>query len=66
MSLCVPSSGSKNKTRVLIKDTRNRSKVRLTNQDIEEGNTERAEIRMNENDGGLARHSSVCQKEIDW
>ena len=26
------------------------SKVRLTFQDIEEGNTERAEIRMNEND----------------
>ena len=42
------------------------SKVRLRKQDIEEGNTERAEQRMNENDGGLARHSTVCQQEIDW
>ena len=42
------------------------SKVRLTKRDIEEGNTVRAEQRMNENDGGLARHSTVCQQGIDW
>ena len=42
------------------------SKVRLTKKDMEEGNTERAEQRMNENDGGLARHSTVCQEGIDW
>ena len=37
-------------------------KVRLTNKDMEEGNVER----MNENDGGLARHSTVCKEGIDW
>ena len=30
------------------------------------GNTERAEQRMNENDGGLARHGIVYQQGIDW
>ena len=32
------------------------SRVRLMNNDIEEENTEKAEQRMNENGGGIARH----------
>ena len=42
------------------------SQVRLTKQDIEEGDKERTEHRMNKNDGGLARHSNVGQQGIDW
>jgi len=41
-------------------------KVRLTQEDIQAGNTERAAQRMNENDGGLARHSSECTQGINW
>ena len=41
-------------------------KVRLTHQDIENGNLERATERMNERDGGLAKHSTECEEEINW
>ena len=41
-------------------------KIRLTKQDIEAGNTERALKRMNEGDGGLAKHTSSCSQGIDW
>ena len=41
-------------------------KVRLTKQDIDAGNMESATSRMNTNDGGLAKHSSTCEKEIKW
>ena len=41
-------------------------RVRLTHQDIREGNLERAEKRMNEGCGGLARHSTECASEINW
>ena len=41
-------------------------KVRLTHQDIEDGNIERATERMNDRDGGLAKHSTECNQGIDW
>jgi hypothetical protein len=41
-------------------------KVRLTRRDIDNGNMENAEKRMNEGDGGLARHSTECPQGIDW
>ena len=41
-------------------------KVRLTKEDIRNGNTERANKRMNEGDGGLAKHASTCLHDIDW
>ena len=43
-----------------------RDKVRLTKQDLEAGNTDAAEARMNTNDGGLARHAATCTEDIDW
>ena len=41
-------------------------KVRLTKQDIASGNLESATMRMNTNDGGLAKHAATCDKEIRW
>ena len=41
-------------------------KVRLTLQDIEKGNQERAQQRINTGDGGLAKHAAICLKGIDW
>ena len=41
-------------------------KVRLTKNDIGNGNVERATKRMNDRDGGLAKHATICQHEIDW
>ena len=41
-------------------------KVRLTNDDINNGNMERATERMNTGDGGLAKHSTTCDKQINW
>ena len=41
-------------------------KVRLTMQDIAEGNHESAQARMNTNDGGLARHAATCSEDIKW
>ena len=41
-------------------------KVRLTYEDIQNGNIESATRRMNEGDGGLAKHYSVCESEVDW
>ena len=35
-------------------------------QDLENGDNERAETRMNDGDGGLAKHSASCPHEIDW
>lgn len=43
-----------------------KDKVRLTHVDIEKGNLENANKRMNEGDGGLAKHSAACEQEIDW
>ena len=33
---------------------------------MEAGDIERASRRMNEGDGGLAKHASVCLQTIDW
>ena len=41
-------------------------KVRLTNEDLQKGNTLSAERRMGKEDGGLARHTVECQRNIDW
>ena len=41
-------------------------KVRLTQQDIANGNIDRATERMNTGDGGLAKHNNTCQQTIDW
>ena len=42
------------------------NKVRLTKQDLEAGNTEKAQKRMNEGDGGLAKHATLCTHGINW
>ena len=41
-------------------------KVRLTLEDLERGDEERAQRRMNDGDGGLAKHASMCSKGINW
>lgn len=43
-----------------------KANVRLTKKDIEEGRLESAEARMNKEDGGLPKHSTICNEEIDW
>ena len=48
------------------REKEHQDKVRLTKQDMEAGNIERATRRMNDGDGGLAKHSSTCPYEIDW
>ena len=40
-------------------------KVRLTHDDITNGNMERATERMNTGDGGLAKHSVSCDQQIN-
>ena len=41
-------------------------KVRLTQEDITNGNIQRATERMNTGDGGLAKHSTTCEQPINW
>ena len=41
-------------------------KVRRTHDDIKAGNLENAMKRMNDGDGGLAKHSTSCKFNIDW
>ena len=48
------------------REKEHQGKVRLTLADIESGNMERATKRMNEGDGGLAKHASSCSQGIDW
>ena len=48
------------------REKEHQDKVRLTLADIESGNMERATKRMNEGDGGLAKHASSCSQGIDW
>ena len=48
------------------RENEHKDKVRLTMHDIENGNDESAQRRMNTGDGGLAKHASVCQAGIDW
>ena len=41
-------------------------KVRLTQQDIANGNKQKKALeRMNTGDGGLAKHNAYCEYEID-
>ena len=40
--------------------------MRLTKNDIGNGNVERATKRMNDRDGGLAKHATICQQGINW
>ena len=42
------------------------SKVRLTNEDIKNGNLKMANERMGKEDGGLARHNVNCLSGVDW
>ena len=42
------------------------AKVRLTKRDIEDGNIELAEVRMEKEDGGLGKLSTECSQGIDW
>ena len=48
------------------REKEHKDKVRLTLEDIEKGNTEKAKERMNSGDGGLAKHASSCTMGIDW
>ena len=48
------------------REKEHQDKVKLTKRDIEAGNLENASRRMNEGDGGLARHSTTCPHDIDW
>ena len=41
-------------------------KVRLTKEDIKNGNMTKATERMNTGDGGLAKHSAACEQQIKW
>ena len=41
-------------------------KVRLTKEDIDAGKMDSAKKRMNDGDGGLAKHASTCSQEVDW
>ena len=42
------------------------NKVTLTNADIAAGNIERVAERMNEQGGGLAKHSTEFEEGINW
>ena len=48
------------------REKEHQDKVRLTLNDIENGNNDRANSRMNDRDGGLAKHAASCQEGIDW
>ena len=48
------------------REKEHKDKVRLTKKDIESGKTEQALKRMNDGDGGLARHATICPHDIDW
>ena len=43
-----------------------KDKVRLTLRDIENGNIESAQTRMNAGDDGLAKHAATCPAGINW
>ena len=52
--------------RAETREKEHRSNVRLTKRDIEDNNLESAERRMNRDDGGLPKHTTVCDQGIDW
>ena len=49
-----------------VRKKQHESKVRLTNEDIQNGKLTAAKGRMGKEDGGLAKHSTDCDKGIDW
>ena len=48
------------------REKEHQDKVRLTKEDIEKGKTESAKKRMNDGDGGLAKHAATCPQGINW
>ena len=48
------------------REKEHQDKVRLTLNDIENGRIEKATTRMNDRDGGLAKHAVSCDQDIDW
>ena len=48
------------------REKEHQDKVRLTLNDIRNGKNDRANSRMNDRDGGLAKHAASCQQGIDW
>ena len=48
------------------REKEHQGKVRLTIEDIEQGRTENAKKRMNDGDGGLAKHAATCPQGINW
>ena len=48
------------------RENEHKDKVRLTLHDIENGDEQKARKRMNDGDGGLAKHASPCPEGIDW
>ena len=49
-----------------IRKKEHMDKVRLTMEDLHKENTISAEKRMGKEDGGLARHTTECQSDVDW
>ena len=54
------------KRRFTTRLSEHQASVRLTKADLEAGNEQSAQDRMNEDDGGIARHSVECPSGIDW
>ena len=48
------------------REEEHKAKVRLTLQEVQNGQVEEARKRMNDGDGGLAKHATLCRKGIDW
>ena len=48
------------------REVEHKAKVRLTLQDVQNGKVKEAQERMNDGDGGLAKHATLCSKGIDW
>ena len=48
------------------REKEHQDKVRLTKEDIRRGNLESAGRRMNDGDGGLAKHAATCPHGINW
>ena len=54
------------KRRFTTRLSEHQASVRLTKADLESGNEQSAQDRMNKDDGGIARHSVECPSGIDW
>ena len=49
-----------------VREKEHQNKVRLTKEDIKNGQITSAEKRTSSEDGGLAKHSTQCTNDIDW